>query len=285
MEFIIITGMSGGGKSQATKALEDLNYYCIDNLPPALLWDFAELCMESKKNIDKLAVVVDIRSLEFFDELFGSLQKLKEKGINYKILYLEASDNTLVKRYKELRRPHPLKPNGSILDGIKEEKELLYDVKRKADYVIDTTKLNNAGLQDEIYKIFLKGERVDDVSILISSFGFKHGAFLEGDMVFDVRFVPNPYYIPELKEFTGENPLVRDYVFSWEQTNVFVDKTVDLIEYLLPYYLKEGKRQFIIGIGCTGGMHRSVAISEEIYKILKNKGHRIYINHRDSSLR
>ena len=285
MEFVIITGMSGAGKSQAMKAMEDLKYYCIDNLPPALLWDFVELCLESKKNIDRLAVVVDIRAGEFFEDLFASLNDLREKGVSYKILYLDATDDTLVRRYKELRRPHPLNPDGSILEGIEEERELLYNVKRKSDYIIDTTKLNNAALKEKIYDIFLRGDKTDDISILVTSFGFKHGAFLEGDMVFDVRFVPNPYYIPELKDFTGENPLVRDYVFSWEQTEVFVEKTIDMIEYLLPYYLKEGKRQLIVGIGCTGGMHRSVAISEEIYKILSNKGHRIHLHHRDSGLR
>lgn len=284
MELIIITGMSGAGKSQAMKNLEDLGYYCIDNLPPALLDDFLELCLGSKKIINRLAIVVDIRAGEFFHELFQALKNLEGQGIKYSILYLDAKEEVLLKRYKELRRPHPLNPEGSILKGIREEKELLYDVKRKADHIIDTSKLNNAGLKEEIYKIFLKGDKTQDISILVTSFGFKHGAFLEGDLIFDVRFIPNPYYIPDLKDLTGKDSSVKDYVFKWEESKVFMEKLTDLIEYLLPFYIKEGKRQLIIGIGCTGGKHRSVAISEKLYEEFKNEGLRVNISHRDLGL-
>lgn len=285
MEFLFITGMSGAGKSQAIKAMEDMNYYCMDNLPPVLLSKFAELCYESKKSIEKVAVVVDIRSGEFFDHLFKGLQGLKDKEISYKILFLDAADNVLIKRYKELRRPHPLNPEGSIIEGIKEERELLNDVKRRADYIIDTSKLTLGMLKEEISNIFIKGQESRNISISINSFGFKHGTLLDGDLVFDVRFIPNPFYIPELKEYTGEDPNVREYVFSWEQTNVFVSKLIDMLEFLIPHYTREGKTQLIIGIGCTGGVHRSVAISNRVSEILKTNGHRVSVSHRDSRLK
>lgn len=285
MEFLLITGMSGAGKSQAMKVMEDMNYYCMDNLPPALLSKFVELCYESKKSIEKVAVVVDLRSGEFFDHLFKGLQGLNDKGISYRILFLDATDNMLIKRYKELRRPHPLNPEGSIIEGIKEERELLYDVKRRADHIIDTSSLTLGMLKEEISNIYLEGNESRNISVSINSFGFKHGTLLDGDLVFDVRFIPNPYYIPELKEYTGLDPNVQDYVFSWEQTNEFVSKLIDMLEFLIPHYTREGKTQLIVGIGCTGGVHRSVAISNRVEEILKTNGHRVSVSHRDSRLK
>lgn len=282
MELIIITGMSGAGKSQAMKVLEDMNYYCMDNLPPTLLQKFAELFLESKKQISKVAVVVDIRSGEFFEGLFKALDDLEKLGVNYNILYLDARDNELIKRYKELRRPHPLNREGSIIKGIKNERELLYDIKARADYIIDTSSLKIAELKEEIYSIFLDGEKGDSFSILISSFGFKHGTLLDGDLIFDVRFLPNPYYIPELKGKTGREKEVADYVFKWEQTDIFLEKLLDMLEFLIPYYIEEGKSQLIVGIGCTGGQHRSVAIAEKVSQLLKEKGHRTSVSHRDN---
>lgn len=281
MDFLVITGMSGAGKSQAMKVMEDMGYYCMDNLPPALLSKFAELCRESKKPIDKVAVVVDIRGGEFFKTLFKNLEDLINNGISYKILFLEASDNVLIKRYKELRRPHPLTPDGSIINGIKEERVLLQEVKDRANYTIDTSKLNLGMFREEISNIFLEGGEKRNISISITSFGFKYGMLLDGDLVFDVRFIPNPYYIPELKEISGDNESVKDYVFKWPQTNIFISKVIEMLEFLIPYYVVEGKTQLVVGIGCTGGYHRSVAISNRISEILKSNGHRVIISHRD----
>ncbi|NLY66229.1 MAG: RNase adapter RapZ [Tissierellia bacterium] len=284
MEFVIITGMSGAGKSQAMKAMEDIGYYCMDNLPPALLPKFAQLCHQSKRKIDKVAIVVDIRGGIFFEDLFKGLEGLEKEGITYKILYLDASDEVLIKRYKELRRPHPLNVNGSIVDGIIEERKLLQNVKNCADYVIDTSRLTIGMLKEEIAKIFLKGIDLGKLTISVVSFGFKHGILLDADLVFDARFISNPYYVPELRHLTGEDEKVKEYVFRWEQTNIFVDKVVDLLEFLIPNYIKEGKTQLVVGIGCTGGRHRSVAIANEIAKRLQKSGHRAISSHRDYML-
>lgn len=284
LEFVIITGMSGAGKSQAMKAMEDMGYYCMDNLPPTLLPKFAELCCKSKGTIDKVAVVVDIRGGIFFQDLFDSLEELEKMNIKYRILFLDAEDPVLVKRYKELRRPHPLNPYGRIIDGIEEERVLLEDIKNRADYIIDTSKLTIGMLKEEISKIFVEGEEFRQLAISVVSFGFKHGILLDADLVFDVRFIPNPYYIPELRDLTGEDKAVKDYIFAWEQTNTFLEKLLDMLEFLIPYYIKEGKTQLIIGIGCTGGRHRSVAITNKIVDELKSKGHRAIASHRDYKL-
>lgn len=281
MDFLIITGMSGAGKTQTVKILEDMGYYCMDNLPPALLPQFAELFRESKRGISKVAVVVDIRGGEFFHSLSNSLDELKKIGINYKILFLDASDNTIIKRYKELRRTHPLYPEGRIIEGIKEERKLLNTLKERAFFIIDTSNLNISMLKDELYKIFLKGGEKRKLTISIMSFGFKNGILMDGDLIFDVRFLPNPYYIPELKEHSGREDVVKDYVFKWPQTNIFISKLTEMLEFLIPYYIEEGKTQLVIGIGCTGGYHRSVAITNKLSKILKANGHRAVANHRD----
>ena len=281
MEFVLITGMSGAGKSQAMKVMEDMGYYCMDNLPPALLSKFAELTYKSTKEIKKVAVVVDIRGGEFFETLFQGLEQLTQLGIGFKILFLDSSNDTLIKRYKELRRPHPLNPEGNLIDGIEAEREVLQQVKSRADYIIDTSKLNLGMLKEEMTKIFVQGEEASKLSVSVTSFGFKHGILLDGDLVFDVRFLPNPFYVPELKEFSGRDKTVRDFVFNWPQTKIFVEKTMDILEFLIPYYILEGKTQLVIGIGCTGGKHRSVAISEEICELLKSRGHRAVVDHRD----
>lgn len=281
MEFVIITGLSGAGKSQAMKAMEDIDFYCMDNLPPQLLPGFAELCYESKRNIKKVAVVVDIRGGKFFDALFNSLDKLKNKGLKYRILFLDASDTVLIKRYKELRRPHPLSVNGRIIDGITKERKLLEEVKGKSDYIIDTSNLTIGMLKEEIRKIFVEGEESKKLTISVVSFGFKYGILLDADLVFDVRFLPNPYYIEELKKYTGNDKNVRDYVLKWEQTKIFISKLIDMLDFLIPYYIKEGKTQLVIGIGCTGGKHRSVAIADVLYERLLEKGNRVILNHRE----
>ncbi len=284
MDFLVITGMSGAGKSQAMNVLEDRGYYCMDNLPPALLTSFANLCLESEEEIDKVAVVVDIRSGEFFDHLFKGLQGLNDMGIYHKILFLDAQEDILVKRFKELRRPHPLNPEGSIIEGIGEEKKLLYDIKRRADHIIDTSNLTLGMLKEKINRILSRGEKDRSISVSIISFGFKNGTLLDGDLVFDVRFIPNPYYIPELKELNGTDQTVKDYVLKWPQTKIFISKSVDMLEFLIPHYTVEGKTQLIVGIGCTGGRHRSIAISEEIGSILRKDGHRVSVEHRDTRI-
>ncbi len=281
MEFLVITGMSGAGKSQAMKVMEDMGYFCMDNLPPALLTKFAELCVESKKPIENIAVVVDIRGGLFFDDLFKSLDDLRSKKINYKILFLESSDRVLIKRYKELRRPHPLNPEGNIIDGINKEREFLTEVKERSDYILDTSSLTLGMLKQEMSSIFLEGGEQRNITISVSSFGFKNGILLDGDLVFDVRFIPNPFYIPELKHISGMNNETMDYVFKWPQTHTFIEKTIDMLEFLIPFYVTEGKTQLVIGIGCTGGFHRSVAIANKIAEILISNGHRTIINHRD----
>lgn len=281
MEFVIVTGMSGAGKSQTLNAMEDINYYCMDNLPPTLLPDFAELCYESKRNIEKVAVVADIRGGKFFNDLFKSLKTLEEKGIKYRILFLDAADNVLIKRYKEHRRPHPLALEGRINDGIIEERQILEEVKQKADYIIDTSNLTIAMLKEEIKEIFLEGKESKKLTISVVSFGFKHGLLLDADLVFDVRFLPNPYYIEELKDLTGMDEDVRDYVLKWEEAQTFIDKLYDMISFLIPHYIKEGKSQLVIGIGCTGGKHRSVTIANVLYKKLLEDGNRVIVSHRD----
>jgi UPF0042 nucleotide-binding protein len=281
MEFLVITGMSGAGKSQAMKVMEDMGYYCMDNLPPALLSKFAELCQESKKPIDKVAVVVDIRGGEFFKHLFKGLDDLEAMGIGYKIIFFDSADNVLIKRYKELRRPHPLTPDGSIVKGIEIERNMLQDVKERSNYIVDTSKLTLGMLREELANIFLEGGEGRNITISITSFGFKNGMLLDGDLVFDVRFIPNPFYIPELKHNSGKTEAVREYVFKWEATNNFIDKVSDLLDYLIPHYVEEGKTQLVVGIGCTGGFHRSVAIAEKIGEILLLKGHRVIVTHRD----
>lgn len=281
MKFLIITGMSGAGKSQAMKVMEDMGYYCMDNLPPELLPNFAELCYESKRKIDKVAVVVDIRGGEFFNRLFESLDRLQDKGIGYKILFLDASNNTLIRRYKELRRPHPVKAEGGIVDGIRKERKLLKEIKDKSYYIVDTSKLTLGRLKDELYNIFSEEEKSRRLSISITSFGFKNGILIDGDLVYDVRFLPNPYYIPELKEISGKNQETMDYVFKWPQTTIFLNKLSEMLEFLIPFYIDEGKTQLVVGIGCTGGFHRSVAIANKIGEILSENGHRAIVHHRD----
>lgn len=281
MDCLIITGMSGAGKSQTMKMLEDMGYYCMDNLPPSLLPQIAELFKESKRGMKKIAVVADIRGGEFFHDLFESLEGLEKTGIEYKILFVDAEDDVIVKRYKELRRVHPLVPDGRIIDGIEAERELLQELKEKACFIVDTSNLNLGMLKEELYNLISKDGEKREINILVTSFGFKNGILLDADLVFDVRFLPNPFYIPELKKHSGRETEVIDYVFKWPQTNIFISKLIDMLEFLIPYYIKEGKTQLVVGIGCTGGFHRSVAMTNKLSQILKNNGHTATANHRD----
>jgi Predicted P-loop-containing kinase len=282
MRFVIVTGLSGAGKTQAIRNLEDLGYFCVDNLPPTLIPKFAEACYNTDGRIDKIALVIDIRGGKFFDDLFVSLKHLKEAGYKYEILFLEASDEVLIKRFKESRRKHPLAPDGRLLNGILMERNRLREVKDRADNIIDTSKLATRELREEITKIYSEEGQVEtQLIITVLSFGFKYGIPVDSDLAFDVRFLPNPYYIPELKKYSGNDKPVSDYVMSFKETRDFIDKLEDMLEFLIPNYLKEGKRQLIVSIGCTGGRHRSVTIANAIYNKLKDSGHKVNIDHRD----
>ncbi len=282
MRFVIVTGLSGAGKTQATRSLEDLGYFCVDNLPPTLIPKFAEACFQTNGKINKIALVIDIRGGMFFDDLFQSLLYLEEQSFIYEILFLDASDEVLIKRYKESRRKHPLAPDGRTIKGITLERSILKDVKDRADNIINTSKFSSRELREEINKIYSENGQIESqLMISVVSFGFKYGTPLDSDLVFDVRFLPNPFYIPELKSFSGIDNPIKEYVMSFPETIGFIDKLDDMLEYLIPYYLKEGKRQLIVSIGCTGGRHRSVTIANEIYEKLRQEGHKVNIEHRD----
>lgn len=282
MRFIIVTGLSGAGKSEATNALEDMGYFCVDNLPPKLIKKFAEVCKQSKGSIDKVALVMDIRGGIFFDDLFESLSELSKEQFQYEILFLDTSDEVLVKRFKEKRRSHPLAPGGRVITGIELERQKLRDVKDKADVIIDTSKYAIKDLREEMARKFGDKEMPEkQMAITILSFGFKYGIPVDSDLVFDVRFIPNPFYIPELKPFSGNDEPVKNYVMEQTETQTFLQKANDMFEFLITNYQKEGKRQLIISIGCTGGRHRSVAIANSIYETLRANNHDVYIEHRD----
>ncbi|CUU50952.1 RNase adapter RapZ [Clostridium beijerinckii] len=282
MRFVIVTGLSGAGKTQATRTLEDLGYFCVDNLPPKLISKFAEVCTQSGGNIEKVALVIDIRGGIFFDDFFEALNYLKKNEFKYEILFLEATDEVLIKRFKETRRSHPLSPDGRVLTGITQEREKLREVKNIADIIIDTSKYEIRHLREKINKNY--GDHTypeKQLSITVLSFGFKYGIPVDSDLVFDVRFIPNPFYIPELKQYSGNDEPVKDYVLKQDETVNFIEKLVDMLKYLIPNYIKEGKSQLIISIGCTGGRHRSVAIANEVYERLNKENYNSKIEHRD----
>ena len=281
MRFVIITGLSGAGKSQAIKYLEDFGYFCVDNLPPALIPKFVELCHQTKGKIEKIALVIDIRGGLFFDDLFASLEELEETLFHYEILFLDAGNDVLVKRFKETRRIHPLSGDGSITEGILKEREKLHYLKKKATNIIDTTNLIPSQLKEELRNIYLEGNETNNLIINIVSFGFKKGIPMEADLVFDVRFLPNPYYVENLKESTGQEESVREYVMNSVVSVTFLEKLYDLLDFLIPCYIKEGKNQLVIAIGCTGGKHRSVTIAHTLFHKLKENGQRVIVNHRD----
>ena len=282
MRFIIVTGLSGAGKSEATNTLEDMGYFCVDNLPPNLIKKFAEVCKQSQGSIDKVALVMDIRGGIFFDDLFESLSELSREQFQYEILFLDTSDEVLVKRFKEKRRSHPLAPGGRVITGIELERQKLREVKDKADVIIDTSKYAIKDLREEMARKFGDKEMPEkQMAITILSFGFKYGIPVDSDLVFDVRFIPNPFYIPELKPFSGNDEPVKNYVMDQIETQTFLEKANDMFEFLIPNYQKEGKRQLIISIGCTGGRHRSVAIANSIYETLHSNNHDVYVEHRD----
>lgn len=282
MRFVIVTGLSGAGKTQAIRSLEDLGYFCVDNLPSTLIPKFAEACFQTQGVIDRVALVLDIRGGKFFDNIFEALDYLKNNGYSYEILFLDASDEVLIKRYKESRRKHPLAPEGRIINGIELERKKLEEIRNMANNIIDTSKLATRELKEKITLIYQKEGQIETKLIVtVVSFGFKYGIPVDSDLVFDVRFLPNPFYIPDLKHYSGNEKPVSEYVMSFPQTKDFIDKLHDMLKFLIPNYIKEGKRQLIVSIGCTGGRHRSVTIANEIYKRLKNDGQIVNIDHRD----
>lgn len=282
MRFVIITGMSGAGKSTALKMLEDVGYFCVDNLPIALLPKFANLAGMPGNGISKVALGVDIRSGEALGELEEILERMTLNGFSYEILFLDASDAVLVKRYKETRRSHPLSKGGRIDKGIEEERIKLAFLKKHADYIIDTSQLLTRELNQELDKIFVRDLEFKNLVITVLSFGFKYGIPQDADLVFDVRFLPNPYYIDELRGKTGNDAPVQDFVMGFELSHVFLEKLTDMIQFLIPNYILEGKNQLVIGIGCTGGKHRSVTLANKLFAALeKDSEYGIKIEHRD----
>ena len=282
MRFVIVTGMSGAGKSSALKMLEDFGYFCVDNLPIPLLNKFAELAWSQQSEISKVALGVDIRSGQSFGELEGELEKLPALGVEAEILFLDAADNTLIKRYKETRRSHPLAKNGRVDQGIELERQRLAYLKKSADYIIDTSQMLTRELHQELEKIFVENREFKNLMITVLSFGFKYGIPTDADLVFDVRFLPNPYYIEELKKKTGNEKEVQDYVMGFEISHIFLGKLKDMIQFLIPNYVLEGKNQLVIAIGCTGGKHRSVTLANQLYEALKSQTeYGLRIEHRD----
>lgn len=283
MRFVIVTGMSGAGKSSALKVLEDADYFCVDNLPIPLVEKFAQLTLQgSSGEISKVAVGLDVRSGNAFGELEGVLDRLREAGISHEILFLDAQDQVLVKRYKETRRTHPLDRTGRVDVGIARERKKLEFLKRRADYIIDTSQLLARELKQEIEKIFVQNCGFKSLIVTVLSFGFKYGIPGDADLVFDVRFLPNPYYVEELRAYTGNDQQVRDFVMNCRQAGEFLDKVEDLIRFLIPNYIVEGKNQLVIGVGCTGGKHRSVTLANELFqRLARMEDIGVRVEHRD----
>ncbi len=285
VDFYILTGLSGAGKTFANKCFEDLGFYCVDNLPPALIPHFAELCSKWQRAIDRVSLVIDIRGGEFFDELFKALDALDNSGYKYKIIFLDASDEALVRRFKETRRMHPLAGGEDrIIDGIHAERLKLKPLKDRADYYIDTSKMNTWALKKEMTDAILGDANASRLIVNIISFGFRYGLPLDADIVFDVRFLPNPYYVDSLKNLSGENSEVFEYVMGSPITKQYVRLAADLSLFTLAHSIEEGKSNLVIAVGCTGGHHRSVAVAIELFRILTQKGYNVTVKHRDISV-
>nr|WP_294493238.1 RNase adapter RapZ [uncultured Mediterraneibacter sp.] len=282
MRLVIVTGMSGAGKSTALKMLEDMGYFCVDNLPIPLLTRFVEMFSEPGEEIRKIALGIDVRGGQDFIGLKDVLDEMDRKKTEYEILFLDAHDDVLIKRYKETRRQHPLSGSGRVDTGIAKEREKIMFLKMRATYILDTSKMLTRELKLELEKIFVKGENFCNLYITVMSFGFKYGIPQDSDLVFDVRFLPNPYYIDELKEKTGNDPEVQDYVMENEKSRIFLEKLTEMVDFLIPNYILEGKNQLVISIGCTGGKHRSVTLANALYqKLEQQENYGVRIEHRD----
>lgn len=285
MKFVIVTGLSGSGKSEAMKSLEDIGFYCVDNLPPALLPKFAEICYQAQSGMEKVALGIDIRGYKFFKDLNNSLEYLNTNGFSFEILFLEAEDEVLVRRYKMTRRRHPLSTEDNILEGIQRERSIVEDLKKRATHIINTTNMKAKDLKEQIVDIYEMGKDLENMVISVTSFGFKHGIPIDADLVLDVRFLPNPYYVEDLREKTGENQEVQDYVMDSEVSEEFLKRTLDFLDFLVPQYIEEGKDHLVVAIGCTGGKHRSVTIANKIFDYLKSKEYKVFKKHRDYTLK
>jgi UPF0042 nucleotide-binding protein len=281
MRFVIVTGMSGAGKSTALKTLEDMGYFCVDNLPVQLISRFAEIAYGEDTDINDVAIGVDIRSGVYLEQLSECLHQLKESKYNYEILFLDSNDDVLIKRYKETRRNHPLARNGRVEDGIKQERAKIAFLRKEAEYIIDTTSLLTRELKAELDKIFIENAEYNNFIVSIVSFGFKYGIPKDADLVFDVRFLPNPYYDLELRPLTGNDEAIQNFVMKYDEAEKFLDKIADLLEFLIPNYINEGKNGLVVGIGCTGGKHRSVTLANELYRELQSLPYSSRIEHRD----
>lgn len=281
LRFVIITGLSGAGKSLAIRALEDAGFFCVDNLPPALIPKFAELCRQSGGRFRRIALVIDIRGGEFFENAVEALEELERTGLVYRILYLEASDEVIVRRFKETRRRHPLAPYGRVTEGLAEERRELEMLRGKAHHIIDSSNLTPQDLRRRVMDLFAGDSPADALIVHLVSFGFKHGALPDADLVFDVRFLPNPHYVPSLRLLTGNDTPVCDYVMNWPVTRKFLAKVWVLLRFLLPLYVAEGKSHLTIGIGCTGGQHRSVVIANRLAERIRGENHTVLVEHRD----
>ena len=282
MQFLIITGMSGAGKSRAADVLEDLDFYCVDNMPAELMPMFARLCMATKGRYEKVALVTDVREKNGFGELLHILDGFDELEFDYKILYMDADVRTLVRRYKETRRPHPLAQDGESLESsIRREEKLLEPIKKRADYIIDTGSLTLGMLQNRLYSIFAEDGQKKSVTVNVVSFGYKFGIPTDADLVFDVRFLPNPFYVDDLRTMSGLDEPVKDYIFSSSSAGDFLKMLYEMVDYLLPLYAEEGKLSLNIAVGCTGGRHRSVAVASALYDHLKKAGVKVTFTNRD----
>lgn len=278
--IIIVTGMSGSGKTQACRCLEDLGYFCVDNLPPVFIPKFVELCSHASSHVTQVVFVVDTRSREFFDNLVQILEDMDKKNLDYEMLFMDASDDAIIRRYKETRRRHPMAPSSRISDGVAKERARLETVRGKATYLIDTSNLSKAELRDKIKLLFSKNES-GSMSISVLSFGFKYGIPMDADIVLDVRFLPNPFYIENLRHKSGSVAEVAEYISEKPVTQEFLKRLNNLIEFLIPQYVKEGKSQLVIAVGCTGGMHRSVFIAKHIFDLISSNGYTVNLEHRD----
>lgn len=282
MRLVIVTGMSGAGKTQAIKYMEDMNFFCVDNLPPALMPKMAELYAQSEGKLNRLALGIDIRGGQFFNHIVQALTELEKAGFAYQILFMDASDETLVKRYKESRRRHPLAQQGRILEGIRKERKLMQELRGRATKIIDTTKLKVTELRRDLTDFFNADTDGLGLHVNVVSFGFKHGGVMDADLLFDVRFLPNPHYVEDLKALTGETKAVQEYVMKWGVTQQFFKKLTGLIGFLMPQYIAEGKSQLTIAIGCTGGQHRSVCMAIKLADWLRERGYSVSVEHRDA---
>ena len=282
MRFVVVTGMSGGGKSTALKMLEDAGFYCVDNLPVSLIDKFVELVSMPGSEVGKVALGIDVRSGQSFEGATQVLEKLKKAGYDLEILFMDADENVLIKRYKETRRIHPLAVDGRVEDGVRAERRVLEKIRHDADYVMDTSLLLTRELKEELDRIFVENAEYNSLMVTVMSFGFKHGIPSDADLVMDVRFLPNPFYVDELKYKTGNDGEVQEYVMGFPEAEEFMTKMSDLLQFLIPNYVKEGKYRLVVAIGCTGGKHRSVTLANELYKRMKDRGkYGLKLYHRD----